>query len=223
MFHVKQYLLLHDLVRFLKTQNISLASIQLQQLESYYTELESFASKMNLVSARDKSFIIEHHFLPSFYYYHYLQYEEALSTKRILDLGTGAGFPGVVLAIADSKIKITLIDSSRKKTLFLRNLKTKLNLQTEIICDRVENLAYSSLDKYDIIVARAVADIPVLYNWSVSYLKKDGYLMTLKGNDYMTEMDPKKNIKIIELRPNPTWCIFSEYLANKRMIKIVNI
>ena len=78
MFHVKQYLLLHDLVRFLKTQNISLASIQLQQLESYYTELESFASKMNLVSARDKSFIIEHHFLPSFYYYHYLQYEDCL-------------------------------------------------------------------------------------------------------------------------------------------------
>jgi 16S rRNA (guanine527-N7)-methyltransferase len=222
MFHVKQHLLLHDLIHFLKTQNITLSPTQVQQLELYHTELQIFTDKMNLISARDKAFIIEHHFLPSFYYSHYLKNDNDLLNKHILDLGTGAGFPGIILAITFPYTDITLIDSSRKKTLFLKNLVSKTNLNVNVICDRIENLTNTFFNKYDIIVARAVSSIPVLCNWALPYLQRDGYLLTLKGDNYKQELGKKKDIKLIELMPDQDWCDFSGYLHNKRMIKIFN-
>lgn len=223
MFHVKQHLLLHDLIQFLKTQNISLNATQIQQLEQYHSELKIFAEKMNLISTRDRAFIIERHFLPSFYYFHYIQNDKNLLNKRILDFGTGAGFPGIILAISFPGSEITLIDSSRKKTLFLKNIISTIDLKTHIICERIENMKNSFFNKYDIIVARAVSSIPVLYNWTLPYLKRDGYLLTLKGDNYKQELDKKGDIKLVELIPDQNWCDFSDYLLNKRMIKIFNI
>lgn len=222
MFHVKQPLLLSDLIQFLNTQNIHLDGIQIQQIELYYSELRISSNKMNLISSNDKGYIIERHFLPSFYYLYYMQNENKLVNKHILDLGTGAGFPGIILAIALSSAKITLIDSSRKKTLFLRNLMSKLNLKAEIICERIENLHNSSFNCFDIVVARAVATIPVLHNWCMPFLKKNGYLLTLKGDNYKEELIDNLYIILNELPPCRSWYKFSDYLINKRMIKIFN-
>ncbi len=222
MFHVKQRLLLSDLIQFLNTQNILLDGIQIQQLELYYSELRISSDKMNLISSNDKEYIIERHFLPSFYYLYYMLNENGLTNKHILDLGTGAGFPGIILAIALSGEKITLIDSSRKKTLFLRNLTSKLNLKVDIICERIENLPNSLFNSFDIIVARAVANIPVLHNWCMPFLKKDGYLLTLKGVNYKEELNDNLSINLNELPPCHSWYKFSDYLSNKRMIKIFN-
>ena len=222
MFHVKQHLLLHDLVQFLKTQNIHLNTTQVRQLNTYHSMLISSTNRMNLISSGDKQFILERHFLTSFYYLYYLMQESKALNKRILDLGTGAGLPGIILGIALRDAKITLIDSSRKKTLFLKNLITKLDLDTEIICERIENFNIAPFRKFDIILARAVASIPALYNWCGPLLNRDGYLLTLKGDNYKEELNTKLNIKLKELIPNPSWCDFSNYLINKRMIKILN-
>jgi 16S rRNA (guanine527-N7)-methyltransferase len=222
MFHVKQPLLLSDLIQFLNKQNIHLDGIQIQQLELYYSELRISADKINLISSNDKEYIIERHFLPSFYFLYYMQIENNLLNKHILDLGTGAGFPGIILAIVLSSAKITLIDSSRKKTLFLKKLISKLNLKVDIICERIENLPNSSFNSFDIIVARAVASIPILFNWCIPFLKKNGYMLTLKGDNYKKELNNNLNINLNELQPYYSWYNFSDYLINKRMVKISN-
>jgi 16S rRNA (guanine527-N7)-methyltransferase len=219
---VKQHLFLSDLIHFLEQQNIILNDTQTQQLELYHSGLTKYADQMNLISTRDKSFIIEHHFLPSFYYYHYLSMDENFSDKHILDLGTGAGFPGIIIAISSLNNRITLIDSSRKKTLFLRNLVSRLELDIEIICERIENISSSFFKKYDIIVARAVASLSVLSNWCMPFLKTDGYLLTLKGENYKDELDRNLDIELNRLNPNPVWYNFSNYLRNKCMIKVCN-
>lgn len=224
MFHVKHDLLLSDLINFLDNQNIHLDSKQKQQLQSYYSELKLYADKMNLISTRDKDHIIERHFLPGFYYVMYILEIYGLSTKIILDFGTGAGFPGMILAIALPDTKIVLIDSSRKKTLFLKNLSGKLDLKNvQIICDRLENLHKSIAKDVNIIVARAVASIPVLVDRCSFFLNEGCSLLTLKGENYMEEVREDLNVKIYELDPARTWTTFSQYLLNKRMIKIFQV
>jgi len=222
MFHVKQNHLLHNLIHFLKTQNIILNDIQIQQLELYRSEIKMFADKMNLISSRDKGFLIEHHFLPSFYYLYYMQKDSQLSNKQILDIGTGAGLPGIILSIALPDSKIVLIDSSRKKTLFLKMLVSKLNLRADVICERIENLDTGPLTGFDIIVARAVASIPVLHDWCRPFLGRSSYLLTLKGDNYKEELNNRFDIKFYELVPSRSWCDFSNYLFKKCMIKIFN-
>ena len=220
MFHVKQDLPLPELIQFLKSQNILLNSYQINQLEDYYAELIVWSTKMNLISCGDKKYIIERHILPSFYYLNYLSKESGELNNQILDFGAGAGLPGIILAIALPDKEITLLDSSRKKTLFLKNLAGKLKLKVNIVCERIENINNTHFTKFDIIVARAVASIPVLVDWCLPLLRDDGQLLTVKGDNYQNELSEDMNINLTELLPNPAWIHFSDYLMNKRMIKI---
>lgn len=221
MFHVKQDLPLSNLIQFLNTQNIFLSSRQVQQLHAYYLEFRIYADRINLISSNDKNHIIERHFLPSFYYLPYLIKNNDLLNKTILDFGTGAGLPGIILAVALPNTKIILLDSSRKKTLFLKNITKKIDFDNvEIVCDRIENIHKSVSNEVDIIVARAVASIPVLVKRCLPFLNAGCEILTLKGENYNEELKKNFNMIISELIPDTAWIKFSDHLVNKRMIKI---
>ena len=223
MFHVKHDLSLSNLIQFLNNQNILLSSRQVQQLQAYHLELRIYTDRINLISSNDKNHIIERHFLPSFYYLLYLIKNNDLLNKTILDFGTGAGLPGIILAVALPDTKITLLDSSRKKTLFLKNITKKIDLNNvEIICDRIENITKSAFHEVDIIVARAVASIPVLVKRCLPFLNAGCEILTLKGENYNQELKKNLNMIISELIPETAWIEFSDNLDNKRMIKIFN-
>ena len=220
MFHVKPNLSLDALIQFLKHQNIHLSTRQNNQLHIFHSEILIWSEKMNLISSGDKRFLIERHFLPSFYYLHFILNDIQLFGNNILDFGTGAGFPGVILAIGLPNIKITLLDSSRKKTLFLKNLLNRLGIKFEIICDRIEDIQMEYRSYFDLIVARAVASVSILAEKCIPLLKKEGSILTLKGIDYTDELSNDRNLSYCELVTVNSWITFSNYLYNKRMIKI---
>ncbi len=115
---------------------------------------------------------------------------------RILDLGTGAGFPGVPLAIHYKELHFTLLDSQRKKLYFIEEACNKLDIKNvKIIHSRSEDLARdkSHRESYDFVVTRAVASLPVLIELTIPFLKVGGKLIAYKGKNVFDEIDSSSN------------------------------
>lgn len=159
---------------------------QERQFMQYYGFLIEQNRKFNLISRNEKD-IIERHFLNSaliaFYY-------KFLPTDKIIDIGSGAGFPGIILKILFPQSQFTLVDSTTKKTNFLKELVSKLNLQKiEILNDRVENLSKNYSDKFDFVTARAVSQLDKLFLLSKSLINQRGIMVFLKGKKFHEEID----------------------------------
>lgn len=104
--------------------------------------------------------------------------------EKVIDLGTGAGLPGIPIAICEPDISVTLVDARKKKIVFLKELIQKLHLENaDAVSARVEDLAKDQAyrAKYDAVVTRAVAPLNVLLEYGVPFLKKDGLLFAYKG------------------------------------------
>ncbi|MCG8604215.1 16S rRNA (guanine(527)-N(7))-methyltransferase RsmG, partial [bacterium] len=130
--------------------------------------------------------ILERHFLESAV----LVRLDLSSRCRCLDLGTGGGFPGVPLKIMNNKIHLTLLDSRRVKSLFLRKVVRILSFSgIEVVCDRAEVSARQPelAGKYDVVLARAVTDLVRLYGLAHPFLKSQGRLIAIKGSSLEAE------------------------------------
>jgi 16S rRNA (guanine527-N7)-methyltransferase len=219
MFHVKHHLNLNDLGNFLIGQGIDFTGAQLHQFELYINLIKNWSSRSNLISRHDFDDIVEKHILPSALFTQFIQ---PVNEDRILDIGSGAGFPGVVLKILQPNINITLIDSTRKKYLFLMEVNEVLELNCKVLNCRVETLKKEIALKYDIILCRAVADLEILWNWSADILKDNGFLYTIKGERDDEEIIRlmSRGIKTYILKPNIRWIEFSKHLENKIIVKV---
>lgn len=137
----------------------------------------------------------------------FLKYINPEDGIKLLDLGTGGGFPGVVIKIHRPETIITLVDSIGKKTKAVADIVHKLGLnKIEVICSRAEELSKTKKYKnnFDYITARSVAKLQLLAVWSKGLLKSGGKLITIKGNDTDDEIkETKKNkfVNKIELFP----------------------
>ncbi len=159
--------------------NISYEPTMLTKLAIYYQELVKYNENVNLTAITEEGEVYLKHFYDS------LTITKVIDLNKVnnlLDIGSGAGFPGVVLKIFFPHLKLTLIDSNNKKTTFLKYITEKLELSdVQIINDRVENYAKNNLNKYDLVVARAVTNLNVLVELSLPLVKKDGFLVAMKG------------------------------------------
>jgi len=182
---------LEELDLLLKDNGISINITQREQFKIYHSEIVKKNTRINLISKNDTEKVYNHHFVESLSLIQIINLEEGHNKPLILDLGTGAGFPGVPLKIVFPSIRITLLDSARKKTLFLRNVVQKLSLQeVEVICERVEKLQLdiNYVNKYDIVVCRAVAKLKDLVTYAFPFLKGEGKLLALKGGNLSEEI-----------------------------------
>jgi len=151
---------------------------QLEQLASYCIFLEEYNKHTNLTAITEKEAVYLKHFYDSLTCLKHLK-----QNSKVLDFGTGAGFPGMVLAIFDPTSAYTLVDSVGKKTNFLKELKTKLDIQNvTIITARVEELKEDYLEHFDYIVVRAVAKLNTLLELGAPLLKIEGTLIALKSS-----------------------------------------
>ena len=139
---------------------------------------------LNLVSRRksDVYDLIEENKL----FFKYIDFRKGL---RILDLGTGGGFPGILLAIHHPEIMLTLVDSVKKKVKAVKEIIASLGLvNAEAVCSRAEDLGSVYYGMYNYVVARSVAPLDKLIRWSHKLAVKGGKLVTIKGGDISKEL-----------------------------------
>lgn len=175
------------------TFGVKLSDEQLIQFYCYYEMLIDWNEKINLTSITDFDEVLKKHFLDSLSIGRILNQDSSLS---ILDIGTGAGFPGIPIKIAFPNTKITLMDSLNKRIHFLDEVITELKLDgIETIHGRAEDFAKEGLlrEKYDICVSRAVANLSSLCELCLPYVKVGGKFVSYKSEKAMEELITSKN------------------------------
>ena len=176
--------------------SLTIDEVQLDKLEKYAQLLKEWNEKINLTAITDDEGIATKHFLDSM---------TALCTGKVagkvIDVGTGAGFPGLVLKIANPEIELTLLDSLNKRISFLQDVSSQLELEgIEFVHSRAEDSGQNAAlrGSFDTVVSRAVANLRVLCEWCLPFLKVGGYFLALKGPLAERELsDAKKAIKIL--------------------------
>lgn len=164
-----------------KKLGISLNTIQVNQFLQYKELLLEWNEKMNLTAITDDKEIIIKHFLDSISIGAFFDFS---SIKTVIDVGTGAGFPGIPLKITYPNIKITLMDSLNKRIDFLKEVTGKLSLsEASPIHGRAEELGKEKLhrESYDISVSRAVAHLSILAEYTLPFIKVGGMFICMKS------------------------------------------
>ena len=202
--------------------NINLNEEQLNQLDKFYKLLINWNEKINLTTIVKEEDVYLKHFYDSLTL---IKVIDLTKNLKVLDVGTGAGFPGIVLKIVFPNLKITLLDSLNKRINYLHEIIKELNLKDiETVCSRSEEYSKTHREEYDLVVSRAVAHLRILTEITFSSVKVNGYLVAMKGN-IDSELD--ESIDIIDKLNGKIENIFSFYLpfenSQRNIIKIKKI
>lgn len=168
-----------EFIKEITKLNINFNEDMLNKLEIYKEFLKEYNMHTNLTAIKNDDDIYLKHFYDSLTIVKAVNLNDA---SNLIDIGTGAGFPGMVVKIFFPHLNVYLLDSNNKKTKFLQELQEKLSISVNIINDRCENYAKLKLNKFDIVTSRAVANLRVLSELSLPLVKKDGLFIALKGN-----------------------------------------
>lgn len=185
----------YDFTKFRNSMNfigIELTDSQLNAFETYYDMLIDRNKVMNLTAITEFDEVMDKHFLDSVYLFRSIKLE---ADYKLIDIGTGAGFPGIPLKIVFPELKITLLDSLNKRVGFLNDLIEELNLNNiEAIHGRAEDIARNKAYRasYDIAVSRAVANLSTLSEYCLPFVKIGGKFVSYKSGDCADEVDNAK-------------------------------
>lgn len=160
---------------------ISVSDDLIEKLEIYAKELKEWNEKINLTAITDDEGIAVKHFIDSLML---LKYVEIPENSKIIDVGTGAGFPGLVIAAARPGVKVTLLDSTGKKLKVVNDIGEKMGLSNyEILNMRAEEAGQKKeyRESFDFATARAVAELRVLSEYCLPFVKQNGYFISMKG------------------------------------------
>lgn len=187
-----------EFIEKLNELNINITTLQLEKLKIYYNLLKEWNQKINLTNIIEENEVYLKHFYDS------LTISKIIDLNKeesLCDIGTGAGFPGIVLKIIYPNLKVTLVDSLNKRIEFLKIVKEKLNLKDlEIIHARAEEFSKNNKEKYDIVTARAVSHLSNLLEYSVNLIKIGKYFIAMKAN-IKEELEESKNaLKLLNCR-----------------------
>ena len=162
-----------------------------KKLYDYFVMLNEWNEKFNMTTILEEKDVFKLHFYDSLCL---IKAIDLNKKQSLLDFGTGAGFPGMILALVFDNLDVTLIESNQKKCTFLNEIKNKLSINNvEIINDRIENYGINNREIFDIVTCRAVTSIPMIIELSTSTIKVGGYLVPLKS-DCVEEVKKYKNL-----------------------------
>ena len=194
---------------YLKELNIELYELTFNKFEKYKELLQEYNKKFNLTSIIEDEEIYLKHFFDSLCI---LKTNKIKENMKLLDIGTGAGFPGIPIAIIMPSLQITLVEANNKKCEFLKVVKENLELNNiKIVNSRAEDYVKTQRETFDIATSRAVSNIRVLLELEIPALKVNGYFIPLKGelkeelnnsNDLITKLNSKIENIIEYVLPN---------------------
>lgn len=170
----------NEFIKEVQKLNINITDEMLEKLDIYCSFLLEYNTHTNLTAIKEENDIYLKHFYDS------LTLTKVIDLNKentLLDIGSGAGFPGMVLKIFFPHLKVYLVDSNNKKCKFLLELKEKLNVDNlMVINNRIENLYSEFLNSIDIVTARAVTNLPVLTELAIPLVKPNKHFIAMKGN-----------------------------------------
>ena len=187
-----------ELIKQLKKIDIEIDEEKVIRFYKYMNLLIEWNKKINLTAIIEPNDIILKHFVDSLSLVKSIKLN---GDESLIDVGTGAGFPGIPIKIMFPNLKITLMDSLNKRLLFLNEVINKLGLdKIELVHGRAEDLGKNSnyREKYDLCVSRAVANISTLSEYCIPFIKLNGYFICYKADGCMNEINIGKNaIKVL--------------------------
>ena len=170
---------IEEFIKEVEALGLNVTEEKLEQLDIIYNTLVETNKKMNLTRITEKDDVYLKHFYDSLTL---AKIYDLSKVNTLCDIGTGAGFPGLVLKIFYPNLEITLVDSLLKRVKYLNNLIDKLNLQgIKAYHNRAEDLIRDG-KKFDIVTARAVSALPKLLLWTMPLVNKNGSFLAMKGN-----------------------------------------
>lgn len=177
----KEFLVELDKNNIKNTRNI-------EKFYKYMKLLLEWNEKINLTAIKDEKEFIIKHFIDSLTINNYIK-----NSKNLIDVGTGAGFPGIPLKLFNENLSVTLIDSVNKKINVLQDIIEKLELNNiRAIHTRAEDFAKDNKEKYDIAVSRAVANMSTLVEYLIPFVKLNGIIICMKGPNFEEELNSAK-------------------------------
>lgn len=190
-----------DFVTFkakLLENNIILSDEQIENYKTYSKLLQEWNKVMDLTAIDEEAQIVEKHFYDSLISAKYFRYEN----QTLLDIGSGAGFPGLVLAIAFPNLKITLLEPTLKRCNFLNEVIKVLDLSNvKVVNDRAENYVKEKRESFDLVTSRAVSRLNMLLELSIPFLTIQGTMIALKGKNANLELKEAENaLKILNVK-----------------------
>jgi 16S rRNA (guanine527-N7)-methyltransferase len=176
-----------NLLQWARAQEITTDDKQREQLEIYLDNVLLWNRRVALVSQSDPTSIAEKHFADALVAARHCQ-----GASRVVDIGSGAGFPGMIIAIQSPTTRVTLVESRQRKASFLLDTARTANLENvEVVAERVENLASRPLHagSYEIAIARALGSVEALLEYSRALLSDAGRAIAMKGPSYRSEIE----------------------------------
>lgn len=174
------------LIEGLQRMSFTLSDQVIDQLVAYLNLVEKWNRVYNLTAIRDRDEMIKLHFLDS------LSILNEVHVKNILDVGSGAGFPGIVLAITRPELKVTVIDSVNKKTTFMQQVKSELALSNlNVVNGRVED--YQPTTLFEAVTSRAFSNLKNMMSLTQHTLEKNGVWLAMKSKDAKDELEAFEN------------------------------
>ena len=190
----------NEFLEFMKEEceknNIQISNEEIEKLYIYMKEILEWNEKVNVTAIKDEKEFIVKHFIDS------LTIEKYITNgEKVLDIGTGAGFPGIPIKITKNKSHVDLVDSVNKKLNVIRDIIPKIKLEDiECIHTRAEDLAKNVKyrESYDVVTSRAVANLTTLVEYMLPFVKVGGKIICMKGPNVEEELtESKKAISIL--------------------------
>ncbi len=161
---------------------LKLSDQMIDQLMTYLNLVEKWNRVYNLTAIRERDQMIKLHFLDSLSIFNHVH------VKNILDVGSGAGFPGIVLAITKPELKVTVMDSVNKKTTFMQQVKSELALTNlDVVNSRVED--YQPITLFEAVTSRAFSNLKNMMSLTQHTLQKEGMWLAMKSKDVKEELE----------------------------------
>ena len=178
-----------EFISLLRERGFFLTENQISQFEKYLHLIQEHNKVMNLTGITEEEEVYEKHFYDSLLF----SFNEDMENLSLIDVGSGAGFPGIPLAITYPSLKITLLEPLMKRCVFLSLVVEELGLKNvEVVCDRAEIYSKENKEKFDIATARAVSKLNILLEIASQMIKVGGYFVALKGRIAEEEIEQAK-------------------------------